>query len=166
MGADGSITGWINDASNCTGAQWYVSFGWPGVVAVPPPGVTGGHFVSFGNNGTTGGTLQQTFDSVAGQTYKVDLNSGQWPITAAAYQFLGEEVSRHLPGARSHVGGTEPLDDKSKMIPPDASRVNINDEDEVRYWCRVFGCTSDRLRSAVANVGAVASDVEHELKRR
>lgn len=30
-----------------------------------------------------------------------DLNSGQWPITAAAYQFLTEEVSRRLPGDAS-----------------------------------------------------------------
>ena len=30
-----------------------------------------------------------------------DLDSGKWPITAAAYQFLTEEISRRLPGSAS-----------------------------------------------------------------
>ncbi len=50
-----------------------------------------------------------------------DLNSGQWPITAAAYQFLGEEVSRRLPGGASR--GELPRDDLKLSAAEGAQRL-------------------------------------------
>jgi hypothetical protein len=65
---DSFVTGWVNDALNCAGLQVYRSDGYPGVQF----GVgLGGYYVSFGNNSTTGGTLQQTFDTVVGKLYSV-----------------------------------------------------------------------------------------------
>ena len=57
-------------------------------------------------------------------------------------------------------------DDKSKRRPQDASRVNIHEPYEVEYWCEKFGCTKQQLIDAVQKVGAMADDVEKELKRR
>ena len=57
-------------------------------------------------------------------------------------------------------------DDKNKTAPQDASRINVHEDYEVRYWTKKFGITADQLRQAVAKVGTSASAVENELKRR
>ena len=57
-------------------------------------------------------------------------------------------------------------DDKNKTAPQDASRINVHEDYEVRYWTKKFGITADQLREAVAKVGTSASAVENELKRR
>ena len=44
-------------------------------------------------------------------------------------------------------------------IPNDAERVNVNDDDEVAYWCREFDCNADELREAVSAVGAKRLDI-------
>ena len=56
-------------------------------------------------------------------------------------------------------------DDKTKKVPHDAKRVDVNDPDEVRYWCRKFHCSEKMLKKAVANVGVLAVDVENEVER-
>ena len=56
-------------------------------------------------------------------------------------------------------------DDKSKTAPQDASKVNVNQDYEVAYWCKKFNCTKAQLIKAVANVGVMANDVEKEVKR-
>jgi len=55
-------------------------------------------------------------------------------------------------------------DDKSKTGPQDASRINVNEDYEVRYWTGRFGVSADRLRAAVNKVGSSADAVEKELK--
>jgi hypothetical protein len=55
-------------------------------------------------------------------------------------------------------------DDLDNRGPQDRSRVNVNEDYEVRYWCDKFGCTEDELRAAVDKVGVMADDVERELK--
>lgn len=57
-------------------------------------------------------------------------------------------------------------DDKTKTAPQDALRVNVNEDYEVQYWTKKFGCTPERLKAAVKKVGVMAKDVETELKRR
>jgi Protein of unknown function (DUF3606) len=56
-------------------------------------------------------------------------------------------------------------DDKSNRGPQDASRVNVNEDYEVRYWTKKFGCTAEQLRAAVKAVGVSAKAVEAHLKK-
>lgn len=55
-------------------------------------------------------------------------------------------------------------DDKSKLRPQDASRVNVHEPYEVEYWCHKFGCTHQQLIQAVNAVGTSAAAVERYLK--
>ena len=54
-------------------------------------------------------------------------------------------------------------DDKSKKGPQDRSRINLSEDYEVRYWCKKFGVTPDRLRQTVDKVGNSAAAVRKEL---
>ena len=56
-------------------------------------------------------------------------------------------------------------DDKTKTHPQDASRIDLNDPDEVRYWCDKFNCTEGQLAEAVRMVGDSAVHVEAEVQR-
>lgn len=55
-------------------------------------------------------------------------------------------------------------DDKEKTAPQDAQRVNVNEDYEVQYWAKKFGCTRAQLGAAVKSVGVMAADVEKALK--
>lgn len=55
-------------------------------------------------------------------------------------------------------------DDKSNRGPADRTRVNVNEDYEVRYWCKKFNCTEAQLRAAVKAVGVMADDVESYLR--
>jgi hypothetical protein len=50
-------------------------------------------------------------------------------------------------------------DDPNERGPADAMRVNVNQEHEVRYWTREFGCSERQLREAVEQVGVMAQAV-------
>ena len=56
-------------------------------------------------------------------------------------------------------------DDKNKTGPADATRVNVHEDHEVRYWTEKFGCTAAKLKEAVRAVGVMAKDVEAWLKK-
>jgi hypothetical protein len=62
---DGSafVTGWVNTGTG----QYYESDGQDGINASD-----GDYWVAFGHNGTTGGTLSQTFSTVLNATYTVN----------------------------------------------------------------------------------------------
>jgi hypothetical protein len=47
--------------------------------------------------------------------------------------------------------------------PADRSRININEDYEVRYWSQKFRCSEDQLRVAVSRVGVSADAVEQYL---
>jgi hypothetical protein len=47
----------------------------------------------------------------------------------------------------------------------DRTRININQEHEVRYWTEKFRVTEEQLRQAVQRVGVMVEDVEKELKQ-
>jgi hypothetical protein len=57
-------------------------------------------------------------------------------------------------------------DNKQETRPQDASRVNIHEDYEVRYWCKKFGCTKEELVKAVGAVGTSAAKVEEYLKKQ
>ena len=58
------------------------------------------------------------------------------------------------------------MDNKSKTHPQDSSRINMNEDYEVRYWTGKFGVSKERLRQAVDKVGVSAKTVEEELKKK
>ncbi len=54
-------------------------------------------------------------------------------------------------------------DDLKNRGAGDRSRVNVNEEHEVRYWTERFGCSKDELVQAVGRVGVNVKDVEAAL---
>lgn len=50
-------------------------------------------------------------------------------------------------------------DDLHKRRPQDASKINVHEDWEVRYWCKEFGCTEAELKKAVTAVGVSAAAV-------
>lgn len=57
-------------------------------------------------------------------------------------------------------------DDSQNRGEPDRSRINLNQEHEVRYWTQALDVTEDELRDAVRAVGSSASDVREYLRSR
>jgi hypothetical protein len=57
-------------------------------------------------------------------------------------------------------------DDKSNRGPADASRINVNEDYELRYWTKALGVSAERLRAAVEEVGVMADDVRAELRQK
>jgi hypothetical protein len=56
------------------------------------------------------------------------------------------------------------LVDKDRT-PTDTTRVDLEEDWEVRWWCDRFGCTEIELRNAVRKVGPSTDDIELELKK-
>lgn len=55
-------------------------------------------------------------------------------------------------------------DDRTQAGGRDRSRINVNEDYELRYWSEKFGVPPDVLKQAVAAVGPVAKTVEAHLK--
>ena len=51
-------------------------------------------------------------------------------------------------------------DNKTLTTPADATRINIHEDYEVRYWCEKFGCTPEQLTAAVQKAGVMSADVQ------
>lgn len=49
--------------------------------------------------------------------------------------------------------------DQSSHMPADRTRINLNEEKDVRYWCDTLNCRPDELRVAVNSVGESVADV-------
>ena len=58
------------------------------------------------------------------------------------------------------------MDDKTKTAPQDASRINLGEDYEVRYWTKKFSCSREDLTAAIRKVGVSAIAVEEELHKR
>ncbi len=54
-------------------------------------------------------------------------------------------------------------DDKTKRHPHDGKRIDINDANEVRNWCKILCVTEVRLKTAVKAVGNSATAVRKYL---
>ncbi|PLC51854.1 DUF3606 domain-containing protein [Pollutimonas subterranea] len=52
------------------------------------------------------------------------------------------------------------IDNPENNVPRDPSRIDINQERELRYWCDQFQCKPDELRVAVDSVGTSVQDVK------
>ena len=57
-------------------------------------------------------------------------------------------------------------DDPSIRGQQDRTRINVNQEHELRYWSEKLGCSPDELRSIVDEVGPLAADVEQRARGR
>jgi len=57
-------------------------------------------------------------------------------------------------------------DDKGKPGGQDRTRINVNEDYELRDWSKKFGVTAEQLKSAVKAVGTNAEAVEKHLKDR
>lgn len=55
-------------------------------------------------------------------------------------------------------------DDKLKRTPADATRINVHEDYELRYWSEKFGCSHAQLEAAVKAVGTNAVTVGEHLK--
>lgn len=49
--------------------------------------------------------------------------------------------------------------------PQDRSRINVNEEWEVRYWTEALGVSKEQLRELVKEVGPAVSAVRQRLNR-
>jgi hypothetical protein len=54
---------------------------------------------------------------------------------------------------------------QDKTAPQDASRINVNEDYELRYWTKKFGVSDQQLKDAVAAVGVSVDKVKEYLKR-
>jgi len=55
------------------------------------------------------------------------------------------------------------MTDHARQAPADPTRIDLNRDDAVRFWCREFRVTPDTLRDAVTKVGPLTDDVRAEL---
>lgn len=55
-------------------------------------------------------------------------------------------------------------DDAKRPGRLDDSRINIEQEYEVRYWCEKLSTSPDQLKSAVAKVGPIVKHVREHLE--
>lgn len=55
-------------------------------------------------------------------------------------------------------------DDKTKVGGQDRTRINVNEDYELRDWANKFNVTPEKLKDAVAAVGTSADAVEKYLK--
>ena len=56
-------------------------------------------------------------------------------------------------------------DDLNNRGSQDRSRINVNEQHEIRYWTQTLGVTEQRLRDAVAAVGVSAEKVRAHLNK-
>jgi hypothetical protein len=54
-------------------------------------------------------------------------------------------------------------DDTSRRGIADRTRINVNEDYEVRYWTRQLGVSEARLREIVVKVGVMVDDVRREV---
>ena len=57
------------------------------------------------------------------------------------------------------------MDDPRNRGPQDRSRVNTDQDYEIRYWTKEFGVTEERLREIVQRVGSSADKVREHLRQ-
>lgn len=55
------------------------------------------------------------------------------------------------------------MDNKQNVGQADRSRINLNEDYEVKYWTQALGTTEDDLRAAVGKVGNSAAAVREAL---
>ncbi len=61
-------------------------------------------------------------------------------------------IRRRMPERRMRIRGMQ-----------DRERINVDKEDELRFWSREFDVSEEQLRDAVRAVGTLANDVRAHL---
>ncbi len=56
-------------------------------------------------------------------------------------------------------------EDSARRGARDRTRVDLEEECEVRYWMQEFGVTEEELRHAVHTAGVMIDDVREQLRR-
>ena len=56
-------------------------------------------------------------------------------------------------------------DDLKQTGKSDDSRIDVDQDHELRYWSEKFGVSRDELRKAVQAAGPVVKDVQRHLNR-
>jgi hypothetical protein len=51
-----------------------------------------------------------------------------------------------------------------RRVQPDRGKIDMNDDDIVRYWCKHLGITRSQLQHVIDKVGNSVQAVEKELK--
>jgi len=57
-------------------------------------------------------------------------------------------------------------DNKSNRGAADRSRINVNEDYELRYWTKALGVSEEELREAVRKYGTSAEAVRSHLGKR
>jgi len=55
--------------------------------------------------------------------------------------------------------------DKTKRGTADRSRIDVNEEYEIRYWTKELGVSAERLRELVAKHGIMVADIRRALDK-
>jgi hypothetical protein len=55
-------------------------------------------------------------------------------------------------------------DDQRERGPEDRSRINVEEDREIRWWCVQFNCSEAQLRQAVKKVGITPESVRKALR--
>ena len=55
--------------------------------------------------------------------------------------------------------------EQTEREPKDRNRVDLGDEAEVRWWCKILGVTRDELEHTVQEVGTDAHQVRSHLRK-
>lgn len=56
------------------------------------------------------------------------------------------------------------MDNLKRIQPEDPTKINVNQDWEVEYWCNKLHCTESQLRDAVEAVGTSVEAVKDYLK--
>lgn len=56
-------------------------------------------------------------------------------------------------------------DDLKQTGKSDDSRINVEQDHEVRYWSEKFGVSPNEIRQAVGDAGPMVTDVQRYLNR-
>jgi len=56
-------------------------------------------------------------------------------------------------------------EDSARRGPRDRTRIDLEEEWEVRYWMQELGVTEEELRHAVHTAGVMIDDVREQLRR-
>ena len=56
------------------------------------------------------------------------------------------------------------VDIRMRRQRPDRSKINMSDDDDIRYWSKHLGVSKDELAGAVDKVGNSAAAVRKELR--
>lgn len=61
--------------------------------------------------------------------------------------------------------GMDVSDDRNDRSPVDLSRINLNDDHQMRYWSKALGVTEEELKRAIKGVGPLTRAVRAFLNK-